>query len=305
MGQQNKETVIVVTGPTASGKTDLAVQLAQYYGTEVVSADSRQVYKGIPIVTAQPTPEEMCGIRHHLINILPLDAYYSAAAFEEDALRITHSLLKQSGIVVVCGGSMMYVDAFCNGIDDLPTVSEDLRASLVASHRALGDGWLRGELRRLDPVYYNQVDLRNMARVLHAVEICMTAGRPYSELRSGEKKDRDFRIVKVMLSGDRIRLFERINSRVDRMIEAGLEEEAKGVFHLRGLKSLNTVGLKEMFAMFAGEMSRDTAIERIKKNTRVYAKKQLTWYKKDSNIIQLDFQTPEKSIEIIKGIVSV
>lgn len=304
MGQQNKETVIVVTGPTASGKTDLAVQLAQYYRTEVVSADSRQVYQGIPIVTAQPTEEEMCGIRHHLINILPLDAYYSAASFEEDALRITRTLLKQTGVAIVCGGSMMYIDAFCNGIDDLPTVSEDLRAMLVASHQTLGDGWLRGELRRLDPVYYNQVDLRNMARVLHAVEISMTAGRPYSELRSGEKKNRDFRIVKVMLCGDRVQLFQRINRRVDRMVEAGLEEEAGNVFDLRGLKSLNTVGLKEMFAMFAGELTRETAIERIKKNTRVYAKKQLTWYKKDSEIIQLDFQAPDMAMEIIKGLVS-
>lgn len=299
MKERDRGTVIVVTGPTASGKSALAVELARLLGTEVISADSRQVYKGIPIVTAQPTAEEMQGIRHHLVDMIPLDAYYSAASFEEDALRVSERLLAERGTAIVCGGSMMYVDAFCHGIDELPTIDDALRDALKRKRQTLGDGWLRGELRRLDPVYYSQVDLRNMARVFHAVEICLAAGTPYSEMRIGERRERDFRIVKVMLDGSRQALFSRINHRVDRMVELGFEEEARGVYPLKGLKSLNTVGLKEMFAWFAGEMDRHTAIERIKKNTRVYAKKQLTWFKRDESLLRVDFEDRQGALRSI------
>lgn len=246
----------------------------------MISADSRQVYKGIPIVTAQPTPEEMEGVRHHLIGHLPLDSYYSASSFEQDALRIIDDCFRERDNVIVCGGSMLYVEALCNGMDDLPTIPENFRAELKAAAEANGADWLTGQLRLLDPEYYRRVDLKNLKRIFHAVEISLYAGKPYSSLLTGEKKKRPFEIEKITVELPREELFERINSRVDRMMENGLEEEAAAVYPLRGLNSLNTVGLKEMFAWFDGAMTREEATARIKKNTRVFAKKQLTWLAK-------------------------
>lgn len=272
--------LIVITGPTASGKTSLAVRMAREIGCDVISADSRQVYKGIPIVTAQPTEEEMGGVRHHLIGHLPLDSYYSAAEFEQDALGLLARQFETSDTAVVCGGSMMYVDALCNGIDDLPTIPEDFRDDLKRQVEERGEDWLMATLKLLDPDYYSKVDLKNIKRIFHAVEISLYAGKPYSSFLTGEKKKRPFKIERHVIEMPREELFARINSRVDSMVEAGLEEEAHSVFHQRQLNSLNTVGLKEMFAYFDGKMDRTTAIERIKKNTRVFAKKQLTWLKK-------------------------
>lgn len=294
-------TMIVITGPTASGKSALAVEVARRLGTEIISADSRQVFQGIPIVTAMPTDEERSTVPHHLIDMLPLDGYYSASMFEEDALRIGRDLMERNGTAVVCGGSMMYVDALCHGIDLLPTVPAEIRDGITALWRERGDDWLRGELLRLDPDYSRKVDLRNMKRVFHAVEISMTAGVPYSSLITGERRERDFRIVKICLDGPRELLFERINTRVDKMIAAGLEEEARRVYPLKGLNSLNTVGLKEMFAWFDGEMDRQTAIERIKKNTRVYSKKQLTWFKRDAGIIRLDIRSANLAEQVLSA----
>ncbi|MDE5870264.1 MAG: tRNA (adenosine(37)-N6)-dimethylallyltransferase MiaA [Muribaculaceae bacterium] len=284
-----KPTMYVITGPTASGKSALAVELALRLKTEIISADSRQIYTGIPIVTAMPTEEERGAVKHHLIDMLPLDSYYSASQFEEDALSIAEDLMNRNGSVVVCGGSMMYVDALCNGIDDLPTVPDKIRHGLMEEHAANGDEWLLGELKRLDSEYYDIVDKKNIKRVFHAVEIIKTAGKSYTELRKGIRKHRPFAIKKFKIDMPREILFDRINRRVDRMVEQGLEEEARSVYPLRALNSLNTVGLKEMFAMFDGEMSRDTAISRIKKNTRVYAKKQETWWARDRDIIPLDW----------------
>ncbi len=288
-------TVYVITGPTASGKSALAVDLARMLGTEVISADSRQIYSGIPIVTAVPTEEERKGIPHHLIETLPLDAYYSASEFETDSLRIIKELLAQHGTAVVCGGSMMYVDALCNGIDELPTVPQEIRGGLMEEWGEKGDDWLREELRRVDPVHYGRVDLNNLKRVFHAVEVTRTAGAPYSSLLKGEKREREFRIVKVALGGEREKLFGRINARVLRMMQQGLEEEARRVLPLRGLNSLNTVGLKEMFEWFDGRMTKEEAVARIQKNTRVYAKKQLTWYKRDPSLHWLNFRTATPS----------
>lgn len=281
-------TLIVITGPTASGKSALAVDIAERLGTEIISADSRQVYTGIPIVTALPTDEERARVSHHLIDMLPLDAYYSAAEFESDALGIARRLLDKFGTAVVCGGSMMYVDALCHGIDDLPTVPADIREGLKNELSSNGDAWLLEELKRVDPEYYETVDRNNLKRVFHAVEITRTAGRPYSSLRTGEKRKREFCIRKYCIDMPREALFDRINRRVDKMIAEGLEDEARSVYCKRHLNSLNTVGLKEMFAWFDGTMDRDTAIERIKKNTRVYAKKQMTWWKRDPEIIPLN-----------------
>ena len=277
----------VITGPTASGKSALAVDLARRLGTEIISADSRQIYQGIPIVTAMPTPEERAAVKHHLIDMLPLDAYYSASQFEEDALRIAEDVMNRTGSVVVCGGSMMYVDALCHGIDELPTVPDSIRKGLMEEHAEKGDAWLLDQLLDLDPEYYGKVDKKNIKRVFHAVEIIRAAGKTYTELRTGERRSRPFEIKKYMIDMPREMLFSRINRRVDAMVADGLEEEARRVYPQRALNSLNTVGLKEMFAMFEGSMPRDVAIERIKKNTRVYAKKQLTWWARDREIIPL------------------
>lgn len=272
--------VIIVTGPTASGKTSLAVKLAREYGCDVISADSRQVYAGIPIVTAQPTEEEMGGVRHHLIGHLPLDAYYSAASFEEDALRLINKGFETNDTVIVCGGSMLYIDALCHGIDDLPTIPIDFREELKTEYSEKGEDWIKASLKLLDPDYYYSVDLKNLKRVFHAVEISLFTGKPYSSLLTGRKTERPFKIEKHVIELPREELFRRINARVDRMVDDGLIEEARNVYHLRGLNSLNTVGLKELFDWFDGKMQRDEALDRIKKNTRVFAKKQLTWLKK-------------------------
>lgn len=281
-------TLIVITGPTASGKSALAIDIASRLGTEIISADSRQIYKGIPIVTAMPSDEELASVPHHLINMLPLDAYYSASRFEEDALAIANRLIEKNGSAVVCGGSMMYIDALCNGIDELPTVPDNIRRGLEKELEQKGAGWLKEELQRLDSDYYSKVDLNNLKRVFHAVEIIRSAGKSYTELRTGRKRELPFKIRKYMITMPRQRLFDRINSRVDAMVAKGLETEARSVYPLRHLNSLNTVGLKEMFAYFDGTMERTVAIERIKKNTRVYAKKQLTWWARDKEIIPLD-----------------
>lgn len=273
--------LIVVTGPTASGKTDLAIRLALEHDTEIISADSRQIYKGIPIVTAVPDLSQRAGVTHHLMEVLPLDAYYSAAMFEEDALRIAREIWSRRDVAVVCGGSMMYVDALIKGIDELPTVPDSIRLPLMQEWKDRGDDWLRDRLKMLDPEYYSIVDRANMKRVFHAVEICLAAGTTYSSLRTGKNKERDFEIEKIVIDMPREELFDRINRRVTAMVDNGLEEEARRVYPMRHLNSLNTVGLKEMFAYFDGEMDRDTAIARIQKNTRVYAKKQLTWLKKE------------------------
>lgn len=292
-------TMIILTGPTATGKSALAVGVAQRLGTGIIGADSRQIYTGIPIVTAMPTADERAAVPHHLVDFLPLDHYYSAARYEQDALRIAADMMSRTGYAVVCGGSMMYVDALCNGVDILPTIPDELRASLTAQHATNGDEWLLDRLRTLDPEYYAQVDRRNIRRVFHAVEIIMAAGQSYTSLRTGRVTERPFRILKICLEADRQTLFSRINMRVDAMVRDGLEQEARSVFHLRHLNSLNTVGLKEMFAYFDGMMDRDTAIERIKKNTRVYAKKQMTWWKRDEKIIRLDIAEPDPVEKIL------
>ncbi|MBD5181275.1 MAG: tRNA (adenosine(37)-N6)-dimethylallyltransferase MiaA [Bacteroidales bacterium] len=271
---------IVITGPTASGKSALALDIASSRGLHIINADSRQVFTGIPIVTAMPTPEELASVRHHLIDFLPLDAYYSAARFEEDALEVARREMERCGEVVVCGGSMMYIDAFCHGIDDLPEVPGEIRRRVYEEWSERGDEGMLERLRRLDPEYFEAVDRRNMKRVIHAIEIIETSGRTFTSLRTGRRLRRNFDIEFIHIDMPREMLFDRINRRVDEMVASGLEEEARRVYPLRGLNSLNTVGLKEMFAWFDGMMDRSTAIERIKKNTRVYAKKQLTWHKR-------------------------
>lgn len=277
-------TLIVVTGPTGVGKTDIAIRLAREFGTEIISADSRQIYRDIPIGTAAPTTEQLAEVKHHFVGILGLDEYYSAAQFEEDVMNLLPGLFARSPYVVMCGGSMMYVDAVCKGIDNIPTISDGIRTAVAKRLADLGADAMREELKRLDPAYYEQVDLNNMKRVIHAVEICEQAGVPYSHLRTGVAKQRPFRILKIGLTLPRAELFDRINRRVVKMIDCGLVEEASRVYPQRHLNSLNTVGYKELFAWMDGTMDYDTAVARIQKNTRVYAKKQLTWYAKDPSM---------------------
>ena len=281
------KTLIVITGPTGAGKTAAAISLAQRLGCEIISADSRQIYCHIPIGTAAPNAEEQSLVPHHFVQFKELDEYYSASQFEQDVLELLPRLFERSDYAIMCGGSMMYVDAVCNGIDDIPTISPEVRAQVAEMYQNNGLDFMLERLKSLDPEYYEIVDRKNAKRVVHAVEICMESGTTYTSLRTGAKKERPFRIVKYGITMPREQLFSRINSRVDAMITAGLENEARAVQPLRHLNSLNTVGFKEMFAYFDGIMDFHTACERIKKNTRVYAKKQLTWYAKDPDIIWL------------------
>ena len=280
----SQPTLIVITGPTGVGKTETAIGIAETLGAEIISAHSRQIYRDIPIGTAAPTADEQARVNHHFVGFKGLDEYYSAAQFEEDVLVLLPGLFEKNQYVVMCGGSMMYVDAVCRGIDDIPTISDDIRAQVVDMYAEVGLDGMLARLRELDPEYYEIVDRKNAKRVIHAVEICLQPGVTYTSLRTGKVKERPFRIVKAGINVERELLFDRINRRVLKMVEMGLEDEARSVYHLRHLNSLNTVGYKEMFAYFDGTMDRDTAIARIQKNTRVYAKKQLTWYAKDDKM---------------------
>lgn len=286
------KTLVIVTGPTGSGKTNLAIEIAESLHTEIVSADSRQIYRGIPIGTAVPSADQLARLRHHLIESLDLDQYYSAACFEEDALRILDQIWADNDYAVMCGGSMMYIDAVTKGIDNLPTISDEIREKALKIYTSGGIPALIDTLRGLDPEYLATCDLNNHRRLVHAIEISMQAGVPYSSLRSGAVKQRPFRIIKFAINHPRDILFHRINTRVEAMIEAGMEDEARRVYPLRHLNSLNTVGYKELFAMMDGIMDRETAIARIAKNTRVYAKKQLLWLSKDPDVKLLDPAEP-------------
>ena len=295
-----EKTLLVVTGPTASGKSALAMSLAKELSTEIISADSRQLYRDIPIVTAAPTPEMLSQVRHYLVGTLDLSDYYSAARFEEEALSILPGIWQKSDVAIVCGGSMMYVDALTDGIDRLPDIDPEIRRQAYAIMEEGGIEAVDRRLRQLDPAYWEKVDRANHKRMIHAIEVSLQAGAPYSSLLTGQRRRRPFRIIKTALSMDREELFGRINRRVGHMMEAGLEEEARRVYPLRQYNSLNTVGLKEMFAWFDGVMDRETAIARIAKNTRVYAKKQITWLKKSADTI---FIKPQNAFEEILGLI--
>lgn len=282
-------TLIVITGPTGSGKSALAIKIAQELGCDIISADSRQIYRHIPIGTAAPTPEQLAAVKHYFVGSLELEDYYSAAKFEEDVLELLPQLWSSNKYAVMCGGSMMYVDAVCYGIDELPVISPGVREEAYALFAAGGIEALRERLKQLDSAWYDTVDKNNPKRMVHAIEVCMEAGVPYSSLCTGRRRKRPWRIVKMAIDMPRENLFARINDRVAAMIKSGWEKEAREVYHLKHLNSLNTVGYKELFAMMDGVMDRDTALARIAKNTRVYAKKQLTWLKKDNDVIWLPF----------------
>lgn len=271
-------------GPTGSGKTDLSIRLARHFSAPILSTDSRQFYRGIPIGTAQPTPDQLQAAEHHLIASHDLEEGLNCGSYEVLALEILERLFQTHDTVVAVGGSGLYVQALCEGMDDLPEADETIRQALAEKLRAEGLEALTEELRERDPAYWAQVDRQNPARVLRALEVCRSTGRPYSELRTGERRSRNFEIQKVGVDMPREELYERINRRVELMMEQGLEAEARRVYPLRHLNSLQTVGYKELFQYFDGEITREEAVELIKRNSRRYAKRQLTWFRRDEAI---------------------
>lgn len=280
----SKPTLIVLIGPTGIGKTDLSLNIAEHYNTEIISADSRQLYADLKIGTAAPTPEQLARVKHHFVGTLQLTDYYSAAQYEAEVMNKLDELFKRHNVIVLTGGSMMYVDAVCKGIDDIPTVDEETRKTLMQHYENVGLERLCAELKILDPEYYDIVDKKNPKRVIHALEICYMTGQTYTSFRTSQTKERPFNIIKVGLRREREELYARINKRVDIMMEDGLLEEAKSVYQYKNLNSLNTVGYKEMFKYLDGEWELPFAIEKIKQNSRIYSRKQVTWFKRDTDI---------------------
>ena len=280
----HQDTLVVLLGPTGVGKTELSLRLAETFHVPIVNADSRQIFREIPIGTAAPTAEQQARARHYFVGTHSLADYYSASLYEQDALQIISQQLSTSHVALLSGGSMMYIDAVCNGIDDIPTIRDDIRLTMKQRLSREGLPALVEELRQLDPEHYEIVDRQNPRRVVHALEICHQTGRTYTSFRTNTRKQRPFSILKIGLNRDRAELYDRINQRVDQMMQDGLIEEARSVFPLRHLNALNTVGYKELFTHFDGVWPLAEAVERIKGNTRRYMRKQLTWFKRDDSI---------------------
>lgn len=293
------KTLIVIAGATGSGKTDLSIKIALHYAAPIISTDSRQFYRGIPIGTAQPDNEQLQTVEHHFIASHDLKQDFNCGAYEQEALQRLEELFVQHDYVVAVGGSGLYIKALCEGMDDLPEVEPTLRERLAAELKQQGVDAMAERLRELDPAYYEVVDRKNPARVLRALEVCIGTGKPYSTLRTGERRRRPFNIVKIATDMERALLYERIDKRVDIMIEQGLEQEARAVYHLRDLNSLQTVGYREMFDYFDGTITREEAIELIKRNSRRYAKRQLTWFRRDEEFAWFNPSEIEKIIEYI------
>lgn len=298
--------LIVLLGPTGVGKTALSIDLAKLIGTIIISADSRQIFKGLEIGTAAPDKAQLSEVQHFLVGKLNISDYYSASEFEQDALQIITRQHSLHDTIIATGGSMMYIDALCNGIDDVPTIDEGLRQEIYATFEREGLEPIRAQLKMLDPDFYDEVDLKNHKRVIHALEVCLMTGKPYSSFRTKTRKARPFEIIKIGLMRNREELYERINTRVDKMMEAGLLDEAKKYYPKRHLNSLNTVGYKELFKYLNGEWTLDFAIEKIKQNTRIYSRKQMTWFKRDKEInwINLSDTTEENAMEQIRLLIS-
>jgi tRNA dimethylallyltransferase len=293
------KTLVVLTGPTGIGKTSIGIEIAQYYSTEIVSSDSRQIFKELSIGTAVPNKTELSTVKHHFIHSHSIADNYNASRYETEALQILDKLFAKHDIIILVGGSMLYIDAICKGIDVMPDADPEIRNSLKTKLETEGLESLRLLLKKLDPDYYNIVDLKNPNRIIHALEICLMTGKTFSSFRTNPNKKRPFSIVKIGLNCEREILHERINKRVDLMVQDGLEEEAKSVYPQKELNALNTVGYREWFSCFGGDISKEKAIELIKRNSRRYARKQLTWFRKDQ---QMNWFTPTQTKEIIKCI---
>ena len=294
------KTLLVVTGPTAVGKTVLCLELARHYGIPVINADSRQIFRDMKIGTAAPSDAQLRQVRHFFVRELGLDEYYSASMYEQQVLALLERLFQTSDYALLAGGSMMYIDAVCNGIDDIPTVDETTRQLMKQRLAEEGLEALVEELKQLDPEHYEVVDRQNPRRVVHALEICHMTGKTYTSFRKAEKKQHPFQIVKIGLNRDRSELYKRINLRVDKMIQNGLVEEARNLTSYRHANALNTLGYKEIFNYFDGIWSLEEAIERIKGNTRRYARKQLTWFKRDATMRWFH----PNDVELIKNYIS-
>lgn len=292
--------LIVIIGPTGIGKTDLSIQIAKNYNSVIISGDSRQIYKEMNIGTATPSAYQLDEVKHFLINSHSIENYYSAYEFEQDVLKLTADLFKTYNPLVLTGGSMMYIDALCKGIDDIPTIDEKLRNDLKQQFEKEGIESFRRMLKNLDPVFYNQVDLKNTKRVIHAVEVCLMSGKPYSQLRKNKKQERPFNIIKIGLEMDRNQLYERINLRVDHMVRDGLVNEAQKLYAFKHLNALNTVGYKELFEHFDGKISFDEAIELVKRNSRRYAKRQLSWFRRDKEITWFNSNEKDKIYKFVE-----
>lgn len=290
-------TLLVLLGPTGVGKTVGSIRIAEKLSSPILSADSRQLYKGMPIGTAAPTPDQLSRAKHYFVGILSPEEYYSASRYEEEAITLIEKLHKKHPVVVMVGGSMLYIDAVCRGIDEMPTIDDELRKDLQQLYRKEGLDPIRQQLKLLDPVFYRQVDLKNPKRVIHALEVCLMTGKPYSSLRTNLRKKRPFRIVKIGFTRERQELYDRINARVDDMIDNGLIEEAQRLYPLRHLNSLNTVGYKELFDYFDGKCDLNTAIEKIKQHSRNYARKQLSWFKRDKEIHWINLSDEKIDVE--------
>ena len=271
-------------GPTAVGKTDISLELAEQLHTSIISADSRQLYADLKIGTAAPTPEQLARVQHHFVGTLQLSDYYSAAQYADEVLSLLDILFQQQDVALLTGGSMMDIDAVCQGMDDIPTVDADTRAMVWQRYEEVGLEGIQRELKMLDPEYYAIVDLKNHKRIIHALEICYMTGKTFTSFRQRKTAERPFNIIKIGLNRERSELFNRINQRVDQMMQEGMLEEARKVYPYRHFNSLNTVGYKELFKYLDGEWTLEEAVEKIKRNTRIYAKKQLTWFKKDMSI---------------------
>ena len=278
------KTLVVLQGPTGVGKTELSLSLAEWLHTPILSADSRQLYRDIPVGTAAPTAEQLQRVKHYFVGTLDLHEYYSAARYESEALAVLEREFATRDVALACGGSMMYLDALCQGIDDIPTIDDETRRQMKLRYETEGLEPLQRELRLLDPEYYAQCDVRNPKRVVHALEICYMTGRTYTSFRVRRQQQRPFNIIKVGLMRERADLFDRINRRVDQMVADGLLDETRRVLPYRECNALNTVGYKELFRHFEGEWTLDFALEKIRRNTRVYAKKQMTWFKRDAAV---------------------
>lgn len=278
------KTLVVVLGPTGVGKTELCINIAEHLGVPIINADSRQIFAELPIGTAAPTQEQQQRVAHYFVGTHHLADYYSASRYEEDALCLIHQLLVHSDTALLTGGSMMYIDAVCNGIDDIPTIDDHTREWMKQRLATEGLPALVEDLRTRDPEHYAIVDKSNPRRVVHALEICYMTGNTYTSYRKNTKKQRSFNILKIGLNRDRAELYDRINQRVLDMVAHGLEDEARRYYPQRGLNSLNTVGYREFFDYFDGTITREEAIRRIQSNTRRYMRKQLTWFKRDDSI---------------------
>jgi tRNA dimethylallyltransferase len=291
------KTVIVIAGPTAIGKTELAIRVARHFKTEIVSADSRQFYREMSIGTAKPSEEELSAAKHHFINSHSVHDEFSVGEFERASLSVIQEIFTKNPVAVVTGGSGLYIKAITEGFDDLPKADPDVRSELNLRIESEGIESLQAQLKELDPTYYDEVDLGNPQRVIRALEVCITSGKPFSSFRSNISKERPFNIIKIGINTSRETLYKRINDRVDKMVNSGLIDEVKGLMPFRHLNALNTVGYSEIFEALDGETMLETAIESIKQNTRRFAKRQLTWFRKDTEI---EWFEPDQLQEILK-----